>query len=416
VNQKGKIVLMGSGELSPTMVEVHKALIRPYGKDGRVVFLNTPAGFQLNVDRIARQAVDYFRTHIQHPLRIASFKSLEEMSNPGFYASLRQLQKADIIFVGPGSPTYALRQWRPSPIPEVMTRRLMSGGCLVAASAAALAVGRFTLPVYEIYKVGQRAHWNEGLDILATYGLKLAVMPHWNNSEGGHHDTRYCFMGDQRLAELEAQLPEDVAILGVDEHTAVIIDAQSQSVTIKGRGTATLKYREHSRVLNQDKVYSLDLFRQHDGAIPETRPGVPATAAPPASDRQDPAHGAAIVKQMQALADDIILGRELRNPTDRIRDLLECERRIWHGSLGDDARKYQAGAREILRTVLTAVGDSLSTSRDEGLAPLVAALLDLRETYRRQQDFQAADALRDCLQRAKVVVTDTADGARWHTL
>jgi len=146
VNQNGKIVLMGSGELSPTMVEVHKSLIRAYGKDGRVVFLDTPAGFQLNVDRISRQALDYFQSHIQHPLSVASFKSLEDMHKPGFHSMLSQLQKADIIFVGPGSPTYALRQWRPSPMPGLMTRRLASGGCLIAASAAALAVGCFTLP------------------------------------------------------------------------------------------------------------------------------------------------------------------------------------------------------------------------------------------------------------------------------
>jgi len=55
----------------------------------------------------------------------------------------------------------------------------------VAASAAALTIGRFTLPVYEIYKVGQDIHWVDGLDILSQFGLHLVVVPHWNNAEGG---------------------------------------------------------------------------------------------------------------------------------------------------------------------------------------------------------------------------------------
>ena len=114
-----------------------------------------------------------------------------------------------------------------SQIPEIFIDHIREGGCLVAASAAALTAGRYTLPVYEIYKVGQPLHWVAGLDILGAFGLNLMVIPHWNNAEGGTHDTSRCFMGTSRFDKLVSMLEEPLPILGLDEHTACIIDFSS---------------------------------------------------------------------------------------------------------------------------------------------------------------------------------------------
>ena len=121
----------------------------------RAVFLDTPAGFQLNADQLFEKAADYFRQRILHPLSLASFKSKETLSPLQAEQAFHALREADYILIGPGSPTYALRQWQGTPIPDLFVRRIEQGACLVAASAAALTVGKFTLPVYEIYKVGQ---------------------------------------------------------------------------------------------------------------------------------------------------------------------------------------------------------------------------------------------------------------------
>ena len=72
---KGKIILMGSGELTATMVEVHKGLIKQLPGSQQAAFLDTPAGFQLNVEQISSKAVEYFRKNIQHSLAVSSFKS-----------------------------------------------------------------------------------------------------------------------------------------------------------------------------------------------------------------------------------------------------------------------------------------------------------------------------------------------------
>ena len=59
------------------------------------------------------------------------------------------------MFAGPGSPSYALRQWARPPVPAALLADLLAtGGCVTFASAAALTLGVATVPVYEIYKVG----------------------------------------------------------------------------------------------------------------------------------------------------------------------------------------------------------------------------------------------------------------------
>ena len=110
------------------------------------------------------------------------------------------LNAADLIFLGPGSPSRALRRWGGTPIVEQLIARIQNGATLIASSAAAAASGRHTIPVYEIYKAGTNPVWLDGLDIIgALTGLAVAVVPHWNNNEGATHDTSRCFIGEGRL-------------------------------------------------------------------------------------------------------------------------------------------------------------------------------------------------------------------------
>jgi len=68
---KGIIALMGSGELTSTMVEVHKVLLSGLAVAPLAVFLDTPAGFQLNVGQLSDRAEDYFRRRIGTDMRTA---------------------------------------------------------------------------------------------------------------------------------------------------------------------------------------------------------------------------------------------------------------------------------------------------------------------------------------------------------
>ena len=184
------LTIMGSGETAPTMIKVHRAVVERLGP-GPVhgVLLDTPFGFQTNAPDIAARAVDYFRDSVGATLEVAGLRSAADLAPPHGDAVIARLAAAPLVFSGPGSPTYALRQWRGTLVPAVLAEKLALGGAVTFASAAALALGAVAVPVYEVYKVGEEAHWVEGLDLLGPLGLPVALIPHYDNAEGGTHDT-----------------------------------------------------------------------------------------------------------------------------------------------------------------------------------------------------------------------------------
>src|SRR5262249_27746620 len=123
---------------------------------------------------------------------------------------------------------------------QIVRARHRMGAALVLASAAAIATSAFALPVYEIYKVGQDLHWQPGLDLLAPFGGRVAVVPHWNNREGGADlDTSHDYVALVNFERLPAMPPEDVDVLGTDDHTAVFLDFRQDKVLVLGQGGMT---------------------------------------------------------------------------------------------------------------------------------------------------------------------------------
>ncbi|MBV1849674.1 CysS/YqeB C-terminal domain-containing protein [Catellatospora tritici] len=231
------LVVMGSGETTPTMIKPHRSLFAAMPTGGRAVLLDTPYGFQLNADEISARAVGYFAQSVGQAVEVVSWR---RAPGPGLdrERALTALRGASWIFAGPGSPSYALRQWRDTDLPTVLPR----ADVLVFASAAALTLGSHTIPVYEIYKAGADPHWLPGLNLFEQLtGVPAVVIPHYDNAEGGHHDTRYCYLGEPRLRLLERELPDDHLIVGVDEHTALICDLDQRTATVTGNGRLTLR-------------------------------------------------------------------------------------------------------------------------------------------------------------------------------
>ena len=409
---KGMIVLMGSGELTATMVEVHKELLGRISGAPKAVFLDTPAGFQLNVDQISKKAQNYFQVHVQHALSVASFKSTETITPYEAEQAYHLLREADFVLIGPGSPTYAVHQWRASSIPEILINRIKEGACLVAASAAALTVGRFTLPVYEIYKVGQALHWVDGMDILKHFGFNLVVVPHWNNAEGGNHDTRFCFMGQPRFGQLASLLAEDVSILGLDEHTACILDFENDEAVIKGIGTVTLQRSGSEMVFDTAERFSLEVLRGGDVEKQwKQKPSAPHDSEPDAVTERD-----AFWNQIHRLETDFHNGLETHEAKKTTNALLELDRIIWKAQRDSENEEFIIQARDTLRELIAILGTRLAAaprSETDCLTPLVEQLLDVRERFRQQRHFGAADAIRDSLQRANIIIEDTQKGARW---
>ena len=411
---EGKIVLMGSGELTATMVEVHKQMLSALSVDPNAVFLDTPAGFQLNVDQISDKAVDYFRTRVNHSLSVASFRAREIAETYEGESAFRKLRKAGYILIGPGSPTYTLSQLKDTPVPEIFAQRVQSGGCLAAASAAALTVGRFTLPVYEIYKVGQDLHWVDGMDLLSHFGLNLVVIPHWNNAEGGSHDTSCCFMGKSRFARLTAMLPEDVAILGLDEHTACIIDFDRQEVEVKGIGQITWRHGDKEAIFKKGERFALDQLQEGRMGARKVKPGPQTTKPAPGTEETGQS---SLWNRIHAIEVLFNKGLEQHEPEDVTKALLELDRIIWQSNEELENEEFISQAREKLRDLIVVLGTRLATmpkSETACVTPVVEELLELRQRFRANKQWNEADAIRDSLERSQVVIEDTADGSRWH--
>ena len=375
------------------MTSVHKQLTARAGYPRlNAIFLDTPFGFQPNADEIVARTVTYFRQHVGCEIGLASFRHSEQATPLETERFLARLSEANYVFAGPGSPSYALRHWRNTGVRDRLAEKVDHGGCVAFASAAGIGLGAYALPVYEIYKVGQDPSWIAGLDLLGQIGVRCAVIPHYNNQEGGTHDTRFCYMGEERLRRLEALLPDDVLILGVDEYTACIIDVEAQSVSVRGRGGITARRRGSERVWTRT-TFPLAELRDPSNATSATTPGQPepAVAARDDFDRFNIDGLVAAILEMESVLQERIADIGGSGERDRVR----AEMRRLVVRLGDLARD---GGREEVR---------------EYVAPLVDVLLSMRGEARREQRFREADRLRAILADCGVEVQDTPAGTEW---
>ena len=260
--QPGIITLFGSGEASSSGRDVWAWLFEQMGSRPRVAILETPAGFQPNSAQVAGRIGEFLAHNLQNyrpQIEIVPARQQDTPFSPNNLDILQPMLTADLFFLGPGSPSYAARQLDGSLAWDILSLRHQMGASVVLASSAVVAAGSFALPVYEIYKVGEGLHWHSGLDFLATYGLEPTFIPHWNNSEGGAElDTRYCFMGQARFDKLRALLPATATIVGIDEHTALMIDLGEERCWVRGRGNVTLLRGSESQVFATGSSFSLE--------------------------------------------------------------------------------------------------------------------------------------------------------------
>ncbi|HEV2362320.1 MAG TPA: hypothetical protein VGS21_11500, partial [Acidimicrobiales bacterium] len=285
------LTIMGSGETAPTMVKVHRSILsRLADGTGAVdaVLLDTPFGFQENRTEIAGRAIGYFKESLQTAIEVAGPSTTEpgddEADQFADEKVVSRVRAAQYVFAGPGSPTYALRRWKTSVVPSLLLEKLQHAGAVTFASAAALTLGVVTIPVYEIYKVGEDPAWAEGLDLLGkAAGISAAVIPHYNNAEGGTHDTRFCYLGERRLSFLERSLPERAFVLGVDEHTSISFDLDSRVATIAGNGIVTIRAKGRSETFESGTELTIEeILATAERLASGTGPGAGTGSAPDA--------------------------------------------------------------------------------------------------------------------------------------
>ncbi len=343
------------------MTKVHRALLAR-NPSGVAINLDTPYGFQENVPQMTQKLVDYFDVSLHRPLQPVSFRNFDAASPIERTIAKQRVREADYVFSGPGSPTYALKQWGPLNLIDDLAEVLDHDGVLCFSSAATLTLGAFTAPIYEIYKVGDDPHWLEGLNLTGRIGLDCVIIPHFDNHEGSNYDTRFCYLGERRLELLEAQLPDAVATLGVDEHTALLLDLVNDEARVVGRGNAYWRHHGTVVTLSPSAPTPLATLRSF---VP-SRSSEPLSKNPPSSDSLP--------------FDDLV------------------------------ALAGSGNTEAIARLARLAEGAS---SNGVDVAQLIANVLAARDVARTTKQFELADRLRDALTSAGVVIADAPSGTSW---
>ena len=262
----GRIALFGSGETARVGRRVHELLLAAYKAPVPIAVIETPAGFQPNSAVLAEKVKAFFEHSLQNfkpQITIVPARRRGEGPHGTDEPSLLGgVESASYVFAGAGSPTYAARHLADSALWRTIAGHVARGSTLALASAMALAVSKHTLPVYEIFKVGEELSWTPGLDLFGSLGLELAIVPHWNNNEGGTElDTSHCYMGVVRFEALRAMLPASTVILAIDEHTACVIDLGLDMARVHGAGTVSVLRGDEKHTFAADETFPLSLLR-----------------------------------------------------------------------------------------------------------------------------------------------------------
>jgi len=240
----GQIAFLGSGETSLAGGRIFEALARHLNEQLRIALMETPAGFELNSTQVVGRVGDFMKARLQNYKPVVDLipaRKKNSAFSPDDPEVIKPLLYANIIFMGPGSPTYAIRHLKDTLAWDVIRARHRLGATLIFASAATISIGAHALPVYEIYKVGQDVHVVDGLNLFADFGLHVSFIPHWNNADGGVDlDTSRCFIGMDRFVEWCKLVPSENETVGLDEHTGLILDFETGLFEVNGVSSVSL--------------------------------------------------------------------------------------------------------------------------------------------------------------------------------
>ncbi|NIO11156.1 MAG: hypothetical protein GTO40_25340, partial [Deltaproteobacteria bacterium] len=110
------------------------------------------------------------------------------------------------------------------------------------------------------------------------------------------------------------------------------------------------------------------------------------------------------------------VGLDKQEPKEATNALLELDRTIWKAKQDLENEEFISQARDVLRELIVSLGIKLESSpvdEVDSLTPLVDEMLELREQFRRKKQWKEADAIRESLQRANIILEDTREGPRW---
>lgn len=376
---------MGSGETSPTMVTPHQQILAGLGKvsDLKLSIVDTPFGFQENADDLTEKLIEFFAHSVGATAGVVSLRD-PSVAGSALGEAINSIRESDWVFAGPGSPSYALKVWQELGVGPHFDE-VLTDGVVVLASAAALTAGSHTIPVYEMYKVGEDPHWLPGLNLIERHtGMPAAIIPHFDNADGANHDTRFCYIGERRLRALESLLPREVFIIGVDEHTGIRFDLDARVAHVFGRGTMTIRHHGESWTVAAGESATFEEIISHTGS--SIVHGEPAP----------------LFKVDPHRVEELLDAGNVTAAVDALLNLDELDR--------------DTETRAAVHSLVTRLGHLAASPKVDIMSvvgPYIDALLQARQAARAGGRWDDADAIRDQLMEMKVTIKDSKDGSTW---
>ncbi len=200
VPRPGPVALVGSGEYLPVMLEVEAALIA--GRPPRYVQLPTAAGEEgsASIDRwVALGARQAARLGVEAVPVLALDRATADAEE-----NARRVAGAGLIYLSGGRPAHVVATLRGTRVWEAILAAWQGGAALAGCSAGAIAL---TAWVPDLRDRG--AAPGDGLAVVPW----LRVLPHFDRLE------RWAPGMGEGVA---AHLPPGVALVGIDEETAIM--------------------------------------------------------------------------------------------------------------------------------------------------------------------------------------------------
>jgi cysteinyl-tRNA synthetase len=218
------------------------------------------------------------------------------------------------------------------------------------------------------------------------------------------------------MLQLEQMLPDGVGILGIDEHTAVVIDGST--VEVHGAGSMTARYRDREQIVAAGESVSVDQLRSWLRGDGSTQRDI-TDAAPVLQQPTTPAWrhlGPSLRGDAAALREQFDAAVAAGDVDQALSACLELDDLIhaWAADTlqGEDKDIARATLRAML-VDLAALNAAPRVSPRDLLDPIVTVVLNARAQARASKDFPMSDLLRDGLVAAGIEVRDSPEGTEW---
>lgn len=200
------LALMGGEEFTAEMISADEFLLS-YLPSAKVAILPTAAGQEPDREKWIAAGVAYFAS-------LGALSAGLDMKDAAAAADpriLNALKEFNFYYFSGGDPDYLLTVLKDSPAWRLIHSRYQSGEAILAGSSAgAMVMGRLVwAKVYKYINHGLVEPWEPGLEV-----TNFGILPHFDAISRD-------FSADQ-IAQMTANIPNELKLVGIDEATAYI--------------------------------------------------------------------------------------------------------------------------------------------------------------------------------------------------